>query len=627
MNPSPDASLFVPDRPAIATNRQLSALTQIGLGLLLFAATLAVYKPALHGGLIMDDDFHVTAPSMQSPAGLWRIWSVVGATHQYFPVVHTAFWLEHRIWGDSVLGYHLMNVLQHAASACLLVAILRRLAIPGAWLAGFIFALHPVCVESVAWISEQKNTLSTFFALWSVLIYLYFDESRRGSAYGIALMLFVLSVLSKSTTVTLPAALLVIFWWKRGRIDWRRDLLPVIPWFILCVLLVLPAAGMERKMVATSAADFSLSLLQRGLLAGRIFWFYLGKLIWPANLIYMYPRWTVDSGAAWQYIYPLAAIILLVFALILARRIRGPLAALLIFAGTLFPVLGFINVYWFVISYVGDHLEYLSMLAIIALFAAGAASVAKLIPPDMRWTALIPSAALLMILGLLTHRQSALYRDPETLYRATLAHNPASWVAHYNLGDTLNQIPGRQDEVIAEWETTLRYKPDYVEARNNLACLLASDPNRIPEAIEQFDEVIREKPDFADAHANLAAVLSNYPDRIPEAIDEFQAALRYDPDSAETHNNFGSMLMDLPGRLNDAIDQLKTAVRINPDYAEAHWNLSIALSRIPSRADEAMDQLRIALRLDPNLDGADQLMQHLQELQKRNSAAGPATNP
>lgn len=627
MNSMPDASLSVPDRTVIATRRNPAWLKQIGLGFLLFAATGLAYRPALHGGMIIDDAEHITAPALQSLAGLWRIWSVVGATHQYFPVLHSALWLEHRIWGDSLLGYHLTNVLLHAISACLLVAIMRRLALPGAWLAGFIFALHPVCVESVAWISEQKNTLSTVLGLGSVLVYLNFDETRRRKGYCIALALFILSVLSKSPTVTLPAVLLVIFWWKRGRLQWQRDLLPLLPWFVVGVLLVLPAAGMEKKMVAASTADFSMSLLQRGLLAGRVFWFYLGKLLWPANLIFTYPRWTIDSRSAWQYIFPLAAIVLLAFLLILAPRKRGPLAAFLIFGGTLFPVLGFLNVYWFIISYVGDHLEYLSALAIIALFASGAASIAGRLPDEIRWTALLPTAALLLILGLLTHIQSAQYRDAETLYRATLARNPTSWVAHYNLGDLLNGIPDRQEEVIAEWEAALQYRPDYPEAQNNLACLLASDPDRVPEAIEHFEAAIRCKPDFADAHANLAAVLSNYPDRIPEAIDQFQAALRYDPDSAETHNNFGNMLMDIPGRLNDAIDQLETAVQIKPDYAEAHWNLSIALSRIPARVPEAIAQLKIALRLDPDLDGGAQLMQHLQQLQRQRMSQNPATSP
>jgi hypothetical protein len=177
----------------------------------IFAAALAAYWPALRGGFIWDDNFHVTPPALRSLHGLWRIWFDLGATQQYYPLLHSAFWFEHRLWGDAVLGYHLANLTQHALAACLVVLIVRRLALPGAWLAGLIFALHPVCVEAVAWISEQKSTLSAVFYLASALVYLRFDQTRRKPHYLWALGLFVLALLSKTVTATLPAALLVIF--------------------------------------------------------------------------------------------------------------------------------------------------------------------------------------------------------------------------------------------------------------------------------------------------------------------------------------------------------------------------------------------------------------------------------
>jgi tetratricopeptide (TPR) repeat protein len=596
---------------------------QIGLGLLLLVATIMAYRPALEGGLIIDDAEHLTTPSLRSLAGLWRIWSVVGATHQYFPILHSAFWLEYRLWGDALLGYHLTNVLLHAASACLLVAIMRRLALPGAWLAGFIFALHPACVESVAWISEQKNTLSTCFGLSSVLVYLHFDKTRRRSSYGIALALFILAILSKTVTMTLPAVLLVIFWWQRGRLEWRRDILPLLPWVVLGIIAVQPAARMEREMCAKTPADFSLSWLDRELLGGRAFWFYLGKLVWPADLIFMYPRWTLDAKVWWQYLFPLGAIAVLTGLWLVARWNRGPLAAFLIFTGTLFPVLGFFNVAWFTLSYVGDHLQYFSCLAMIVLLASGMAGIADKMPGIIRHVAFAPAMGLVVILGMLTWLQCGMYRDAETLYRAILAKNPACWVAHYNLGDVLNGLPGRQAEVIKEWETTLQFKPDYAEAHSNLACILASIPGRMPEAIEHFEAALRYKPDLAEAHANLAVVLGNIPDRTPEAIEHFQAALRYDPDSAETHNNYGNLLIDVPGQLPEAIAQLETAVRLQPDYAEAHWNLSIALSRMPGRVPEAITQLETALRLKPDLEGGQQLLEHLRELQREKSSRNP----
>ncbi len=162
----------------------------------------------------MDDRSHIAYPELRSWYGLYRIWFVVGATPQYYPLSETAFWVQHKLWGDAMLGYHLVNIAWHALAALMVALVLRRLAIPGAYLAAAIFALHPVHVESVAWITEQKNTLSAVFYLGAVLAYLRFDQNRGRAWYLAALGLFVLALASKIVTVTLPAALLVIFWWQ-----------------------------------------------------------------------------------------------------------------------------------------------------------------------------------------------------------------------------------------------------------------------------------------------------------------------------------------------------------------------------------------------------------------------------
>src|ERR1017187_831301 len=250
---------------------------------LILCATVVAYLPALHGSLLWDDSSHVTRPDLQSFHGLWRIWFDLGATQQYYPLLHSAFWMEHRLWGDAVLGYHLTNVLLHALAACLVVAIARRLALPGAWLAGLVFALHPLCVEAVAWISEQKSVLSGVFYLAAALAYLHFDHSRRPSRYLAALGLFVLALLSKTVTATLPAALLVVFWWQRGRLEWKRDVRPLLPWFVLGVSAGLFTAWVEKTVIGANGADFALTPVGRGLLAGRAIWFYAAKLVWPAT--------------------------------------------------------------------------------------------------------------------------------------------------------------------------------------------------------------------------------------------------------------------------------------------------------------------------------------------------------
>ncbi len=281
------------------------------LWLFLVVMTFAAYHPAWNGKPIWDDAGHITRPELRSLHGLIRIWVHPGATQQYYPVVHSVFWLEYSLWGDKTFGYHLLNILLHVFSAFLLVKILRRLRIPGAWLAAAIFALHPLQVESVAWISELKNTLSGAFFLGSALAYLKFDTERRRRIYAISMMLFILGLLSKSVIALLPVSLLVIFWWKRGRLRWKQDVAPLLPFFLLGIASGLFTAWMERTYVISEAGDeFRFSLIERCLIAGRAIWFYLGKLLWPVNLVFIYPRWTINKAVLWQYCCPVAALVL-----------------------------------------------------------------------------------------------------------------------------------------------------------------------------------------------------------------------------------------------------------------------------------------------------------------------------
>jgi tetratricopeptide (TPR) repeat protein len=578
-------------------------------GALIFCVTLLAYLPAIRGGFLWDDNAHVTRAELQSVDGLRRIWFEVTATQQYYPLLHTAFWVEHRLWGDAVVGYHLVNLLLHAAAACLVVAIMKRLALPGAWLAGFIFALHPVCVESVAWISEQKNTLSTVFYLASAFVYLGFDRDRRRSRYWWALGLFGLALLTKTVTATLPAALLVIFWWRRGRLNWRRDVRPLLPWLVLGVTAGLFTAWVERTI---GKANLDLSGLERGLLAGRVIWFYLGKLAWPTDLMFIYPRWNVDATAAWQYVFPLGVLALVLGLAGLAWQGRGPLAraaaaglaGFLIFAGTLFPALGFFSVYPFIYSYVADHFQYLASVGLIVPLAAGLTLAARplLDSRDFATRQLVPAGTglLLATLGVLTWRQSSVYRDAETLYLATLARNPACWMAHNNLGSAWSQMPGRLNDAIAQFEEALRLRPDLAETHNNLGHVWSQIPGRLNDAIAQYQEALRLQPDNAGAHNNLGSAWSQMPGRLNDAIAQFEEALRLKPNLAEAHNNLGYAWSKMPGRLNDAIAQYEEALRLQPDYAGAHNNLGLAWSQMPGRLNDAIAQFEEALRLKPD---------------------------
>jgi protein O-mannosyl-transferase len=590
--------------PVAVVNSSARSFREIAMAGLLFCATLLAYWPALNGQLLWDDDGHVTKPALQSLHGLWRIWFEVGATQQYYPVLHTAFWIEHRLWGDAVLGYHLTNVFLHVVASCLVVWIVRRIALPGAWFAGFLFALHPVCVEAVAWIAEQKSTLSAVFYLGAAITYLRFDRTRRKTLYFCALGLFVLALLSKTVTATLPAALLLVFWWQRKQVGWKRDVRPLLPWFALGAAAGLFTAWVERRYVAAEGPDFELTLLQRCLLASRAIFFYLGKLVWPVNLTFTYPRWNLDPAAWRQYGFPLGVLALGAGLWLLSQRRRGPLAAFLFFAGTLFPALGFFNVYPFIYSYIADHFQYLASLGIIVPIACGLTLTAGRIPMGIRWVAPWACIFLLGALGVLTWRQSDMYQDSVTLYRATLLRNPASWMAHNNLGSILAKTPGQAPEAIAEFEAALRIRPDYADAHNNLANVLEEMPGRLPEAVTHLQAALRGRPDEAAIHNNLGSVLAKLPGRLPDAVAEYEAALRIDPNFVYAHNNLGIALTQIPGRAPEGIDHLRTALRLAPDIAELHNSLANALAQVPGGLSDEIAEYEAALRIKPDYEEA-----------------------
>jgi tetratricopeptide (TPR) repeat protein len=605
-----------------------SGLAAVGL----FLAAIWAYWPAIQGGFVWDDDSHVTRPELQSLHGLWRIWFEPGATQQYYPVLHGAFWLQHRLWGDLPLGYHLANVLLHLAACLLLYHLLRRLAVPCAPLATAVFALHPVCVESVAWISEQKNTLSAIFYLGAAFVYFGFDEKRQPARYAAATLLFILALLSKSVTASLPAAILVVLWWKRGRLSWRTDAKPLVPWFCLSAAAAAVTPWVERRFVGAQGAAFSLGFAERLLVAGRAVWFYLAKVLWPGDLVFIYPRWIVDAREVWQYAFPLAAALTLAAMFFLRKRVRGPLAAGLLFCGALFPALGFVDVYPFVFSYVADHFQYLAAMALVpALCAAISPALARLSRAG-RIGAQACAAALLGILAVLTWRQCGNYRDQETFYRAILEKNPTSWLAHDNLGVVLAKR-GQADEAIGHYREAIRLNPAYPEAFNNYGNALAharqwsraadayagalrarpsfvaaeinwgnamNDAGQFREAEVHFRNALNLRPDVPSAHFGVANAMANS-GRLREAVVEYKETLGLQPDSPEAHANLG-LALEGQGLVQDAIVQIAEAIRLRPGYSEAHAYYGLALADA-GRPAEAVAEYRASLLINPgNVD-------------------------
>lgn len=585
--------------PGLPPTDTFPGLTTRWLWVLTFAAALIAYLPTWEAGYIWDDPGHVTRADLRGVDGLGRIWFEPGATQQYYPLLHSAFWLEHRLWGDAPLGYHLVNVLWHALAACLFGTLLRRLAVPGAWFAALLFALHPVAVESVAWVSEQKNTLSLVLYLGAALAYLRFADARTPARYGLATLLFAGALATKTVTATLPAALLVVLAWRRGAMPDRRDLLALLPWLTLGVAAGLHTAWFERDLIGARGEDFDLSLLERGLLAGRILWFYLGKLAWPAELIFIYPRWEVSASDPWQYL-PAAGILVLVGALVVVRRrAGGALAAFLLFAGTLVPVLGFLNVYPFRFSYVADHFQYHASLAMYALAGAAAMKLAPKMPPPAFRTG---TAALLLLLGVLTTLQSRTYRDAETLYRTTIAKNPDCWMAYNNLAIELAD-QGRLEEAVSLLGKALALRPDYAQAHNNIGDDLTR-LGRAREAVGHLRRALELQPDYPEAHYNLGAALMEL-GRPGEGIASFEAALRLRPAYSAAARALGRALAtEGPAeRRQEALPLFERAVELAPQDAEARIDLGFYLLT-QGRTAEALPHLRSAAELRPDMADA-----------------------
>jgi protein O-mannosyl-transferase len=596
-------------------------------GLLLLAATLFAYQPCWNGQPVWDDDINLIRPELRSSAGLVRIWTQLGATQQYYPLAYSVFWLEHHLWGASTLGYHLLNILLHVFSALLIVKILRRLDIPGeaAWLAAGIFALHPVMVESVAWMTELKNTLSGAFYCGAALAYLEFDNKRETKHYSVALLFFLLGLLTKSAIVTLPAALLVVFWWKRGRLAWRRDTVPLLPFIAVGLIAGLLTAWIERRFVGATGSEFSFTAVDRCLIAGRAVWFYLLKLLFPVDLVLIYPRWHIDAAAAWQYLFPGAILLAAVLFWRQRHRSRAPLAVLLYFVVTLLPSLGFINVNYFRFSFVADHFQY---LACIGPFSAAAAGIIRgnrrLLSKELRrtWQPFLFST-LLTVLSLLSWKQSGMYSDAETLFRATVTRNTNCWLAHNNLGRVLADT-GRTDEAVAHFQKAVEINPTFGEAHFNLGVLVA-DMGRTDEAVAHYRKAVEFDPDHADAHNNLGVLLEQM-GQADEAMALYRKTLEINPNHSGVHNNLGILLARL-GRRDEAMAHYRRALEIDPNAIDPLQNLAFSLVQKGQRTDAILAFER-ALQLAKSTGDEARAKMFAQILADLNDAIGSAkANP
>ena len=569
-------------------------------GVLLALAIFAVYARSLRGEFLWDDDIHITAnPTIIGPLGLKEIWTTASA--YYFPLVLTNFWVQHALWGLEPAGFRLVTLVFHIASALLLWRVLRQLFVPGsprrsegetgAWLGAALWALHPVQVESAAWICELKNTQSAVFFLLAILFWLKWlaaEPIRSRHHYALSLGCALLAILSKPSTVMLPLALALCAWWTRRRFN-VRDLVPLLPFFALSALAAGWTIWEQKVHSGATGPEWEQSLPERIVIAGRVIWFYLGKLVWPEPLIFIYPRWSIEVGSVASYL-PLAAALIGLIGLWWRRgegAWRPVFFAAAFFVALLFPVLGFFNVYFFRYSFVGDHFQYLASIGPLALLGAGLARLAR------RWRSLL-AAALLVPLGVFTAVQTRVYRNTETLWRHTVALNPAATMAWMNLGDTLARAQ-RHEEAIATYRRALQNRPDDPHGLNDLGCELVL-VGRAAEAVPHFEHALRVKPDYAEPHNNLGNALRDL-GRVEEALAHYRRAVELKPDYVEARNNLAAELAD-SGRAEEAVTLLLAAIARKPDHAPSHDHLASAL-RALGRFDEALARHAEALRLNP----------------------------
>ena len=603
---APASASLNPDGVEAFTGRQ--ALGILALGLLVAVSYIPVM---LWGGFVWDDRVITDAELLHKLSGLWRIWFSPNDLNvwegHYWPLVYTSFWLEHKLWGLNPLGYHVVNVVLHFVNTLLLWRLLARLVVPGSWVVAAVFAVHPVHVESVAWVIERKDLLSTLFYLAACLTWVRFGAAPRlGSGrYFLTLALFVWGLLCKSIVVTLPAALLLWSWWKQGRVsgaDWLR----VVPFFAVGLGIV----GADVSFIrAKEDVAFDYSMVERVLIAAHALWFYAGKLLWPDGLAIIYPHWAVGvaNPVAWGYVFAAGALPTALW-LLRHRMGRGPLAGVVFFAVTLVPVLGFVDYGYMQFSFVADRYQYLAGIGVLAAgIGAAAYGLGHIRYGGMgRWGVGGVVLIALVVLGTLTWRQAGLYRDNVTFYKHILSHNPTARSIQYNLGNTLLTAQ-RSEEALAAFRIAVEQNPDSVNAHSNTGRALM-DLDRLDEAEERLRHALEMDPRHTVSLQNLALVRIRQ-QRHDEALDVYRRLIKIDPGNAGGHSGMGIALHYL-GRTDEALQSIDRALSLDPTYAEAlnnrelmpqvkaHADAGFALME-EGRLDEAEKHLRYVLKIDP----------------------------
>ena len=631
--------------PPISSRNGPSRAVLLGIFAGILCLTFAAYLPAVSAGYVWDDDAWLTAnPLVSDTEGLVKIWTTT-QSFQYYPLLFTTFWVEHQVWGLDPTGYHVVNIFLHACNAFLVGLILNRLGVPAAWWVAVIFAVHPVHVESVAWVTERKNVLSGVFGLSAALVYLAFDRDRRRIRYALALLLFACAMLAKTASATLPVALAMVMLWRR-RPATIRDLLPLAPFVLIAAALASVTVFLEEGLVAVVRSDFHLSAAQRIVIAARALLFYPSKLLFPYPLIFNYPRSTLDAGS-WNAIRPVVAVALIAMGLAAlwirgSRGSRGVACAACVYAITILPALGFFNVYAFRYSFVADHFQYLASIGPLTLLALAGRAIFRAVTTRSRtpiahsggsgWRRMssrVAAGAIVVVLAAMTWNQAGAYRDESTLWKDTLAKNKDSWIAHHSLA-TLDSKSGNFDSAVRQFDEALRCKPTSAESftgrgharakQGQLEPALA-DLNRAieldptyPQAYLNRGEVRVAARQFEGAIADIDRFLSSNPRHAPayqvraaaftglgqldRAIADLDEAVRLDG-GAWAYRDRAMARLQL-GQDATALEDFTRALDLEPGAADLYDRRGFVLVRM-GRYDKALADFEQALRIDPRL--------------------------
>lgn len=613
---------------------------------LIFAVGFWVYWPALYGDWVWDDVLYITGnPLLHDPARFWKTWFEPGSWSEYYPLHETIQMLQWQILGNHTFGYHLANVILHVINALLVWKLLSKFGLRLAWIGGLIFAIHPVQVESVAYISELKNTLSLPFFLLAMYIWIDYEENKLGKDYRWALGLFLVAMLCKITMAPFPLVILLYAWWKRGRIEWK-DLKASAPFFATSIVLgviTLKAASIHLRLHPMDDAIPLGGFFSRIACIGLTLSFYFGECIWPVNPVPVYPQWNINPPSPVQFLpWPIWCGVIYWFWTKRRGWGRHAFLGLGFFFLNLLPFSGLVANSFMKSSWVMDHLLYVPIIGLIGLAVATLDQLSERLSPFL-WRCSTGVVALAMaLMAWESHAYAAIFVNQETFWSYAVAHNPGCWVAHNNLGIAFIQN-GRGSEAVQEYEKALNINPGLIAPRVNLGNALAQ-MGKMNEAMDRFQEalrirpgdimikkkicnalrssgqyeeaanvyleILRKNPNDVEAHTDLGVVLIQMGRRL-EGIQHYKEAIRLQPDFAPAHYNLGIVLGESHD-MDGAIDQFQQAARLDPDDAETRYNLAVALTAV-GRFQEAIEQCQEAVRINPSYTAARNFLFQLKE--------------